>query len=838
MPHTKPYASARALAAVVLVTVAACAGEAVPPPAAPPAAPPPSAAASLDPTRAVVEGIVRGPDGAAVDGALVAVVSAADTAPPREAAAVVSEGGGRFRFAGLPPGKYAITATAPGLTAAYVDAFDVAAGATRAGVEARLGRDGRVARGVVVGPGTRPVAGAVVRFARVSQVSGDIFLGRTDARGAYEVRLPKAAYGVAVEAPGLESPALGLRGETEDQTLDVTLTRAFPAAEPPPAEVTAWLKQAAVPLATVEAGHGFADLAPVGKMVGDARVVAMGEATHGTREFFQLKHRIFEYLVAERGFTAFAFEAPFAEAQAVDAYVRTGKGDPADAVAGLRAWMFDTEEMLSLVRWMRRYNEDPKHKRKLRFYGFDTQYPSGSAQALVAYLHRVDPGFEAEARRALVRVDDDFTIPVSLLLPDAERAATAAALEALVKRMDEHRDAYVKRAGAEAFALARLHAATAWSGAETWALPLEAAIPLRDRTMADTVRALLDLEGPSGKMALWAANDHVEREATWFGGDTYRPMGNHLAQALGDAMVVLGFAAGGGLVPGHGAASGDGARASGTSPCPRPRRGRSTARWPRWTSRSWRSTCAGHRARARSPTGSARGSRRATRAAASPTRWSATWKDTSRPAAGTTRSSSSGRPPPPAPTRAGARRHTRSCRRSLRCATGAWRRVPPGELPAGWQRSAPGGHAPYQVLASTERPEGGKRCAVIARERSPWAWGTAALRQKVDAAPFRGKRVRLRAAVRAEVSGVGQEAHLYVRVARSGASDWMGSPGDGTLAIAGTFDRPIVDRAWRTYDVEVDVPQEAGTLTVGAALSGNGKAFVDEVSLSAVGEAK
>jgi erythromycin esterase len=83
--------------------------------------------------------------------------------------------------------------------------------------------------------------------------------------------------------------------------------------------------------------------------------------------------------------------------------------------------------------------------------------------------------------------------------------------------------------------------------------------------------------------------------------------------------------------------------------------------------------------------------------------------------------------------------------------------------------------------------------------------------------------------VRAEVKGVGHEAHLFVRVEGAGGSD------DATLAIAGTFDRPIVDRAWRAYDVEVDVPQEAASLTVGAALSGNGKAFVDDVSLSVVG---
>jgi erythromycin esterase-like protein len=75
--------------------------------------------------------------------------------------------------------------------------------------------------------------------------------------------------------------------------------------------------------------------------------------------------------------------------------VRTGRGDPAEAVARTRSWMLDAEEVLDLVRWMRRYNEDPRHRHKLHFYGFDMQICPEPAQALAAYLHRVDPAFDA-----------------------------------------------------------------------------------------------------------------------------------------------------------------------------------------------------------------------------------------------------------------------------------------------------------------------------------------------------------------------------------------------------------------------------------------------------------
>src|SRR5216684_6674973 len=87
-----------------------------------------------------------------------------------------------------------------------------------------------------------------------------------------------------------------------------------------------WIRQHAVRLKTPEAGHGFADMHPLKKIIGNARIVALGEATHGTREFFQLKHRILEFLVAEQGFTVFAIEANWPESLAVDDYVLHGTG--------------------------------------------------------------------------------------------------------------------------------------------------------------------------------------------------------------------------------------------------------------------------------------------------------------------------------------------------------------------------------------------------------------------------------------------------------------------------------------------------------------------------------
>ncbi len=143
---------------------------------------------------------------------------------------------------------------------------------------------------------------------------------------------------------------------------------AFPIAQD---AVVGWLRDRAIPLQTVEAGRGFADLQPLKKIIGDARIVALGEATHGTREFFQLKHRMLEFLATEMGFTIFSIEANMPEAYRLNDYVLTGVGDPAALLRGMYFWTWDTEEVLDMIRWMRRFNETGKGK--LEFTGFDMQ---------------------------------------------------------------------------------------------------------------------------------------------------------------------------------------------------------------------------------------------------------------------------------------------------------------------------------------------------------------------------------------------------------------------------------------------------------------------------------
>lgn len=152
-----------------------------------------------------------------------------------------------------------------------------------------------------------------------------------------------------------------------------------------------WLRKNAIPIQTVEAGHGFADLQPLDKVVGDARIVELGEATHGTREFFQLKHRLIEYLATQKGFTIFSIEANMPEAYRLNDFVLRGEGDPKALLKGMYFWTWNTEEVLNMILWMREFNQSGKGR--IEFTGFDMQTATVSLDTVRKFIAHHDPAY-------------------------------------------------------------------------------------------------------------------------------------------------------------------------------------------------------------------------------------------------------------------------------------------------------------------------------------------------------------------------------------------------------------------------------------------------------------
>ena len=158
-----------------------------------------------------------------------------------------------------------------------------------------------------------------------------------------------------------------------------------------------WLKKNAITFATADAGHGFEDLEPLRDIVGDARIVGLGEGTHGTREYFKMKHRLTEFLATEMGFTIFSIEASTPEAYEVNDYVARGAGDPKKLIGGMYFWTWNTEEVLDMVRWMRGFNESDRGH--IDFTGFDMQTPDVAMEIVQDFLRDVDPTLADEVRQ-------------------------------------------------------------------------------------------------------------------------------------------------------------------------------------------------------------------------------------------------------------------------------------------------------------------------------------------------------------------------------------------------------------------------------------------------------
>jgi erythromycin esterase len=264
------------------------------------------------------------------------------------------------------------------------------------------------------------------------------------------------------------------------------------------------------------------------------------------------------------GFTAFAMETGFAEAVKINDYVLGRVDEPERWQHNWFTWGWGYEqELLALVRWMRRYNENPQHTRKLRFYGIDVAVsyssPLAAIEGALTYLDRIDPDYAAFARRQSVLPlvgkfrgsgGGDEARAVSLnkykKLAVEERNAYAAAIADLVSRFETARVDYIRRSSEDEYewayhyAIAARQLDTAYRRAATEEKPDDHSRydVERDRAMADNVLWVLQREGPSGRIVVWAHNAHIQKIRQW--GEKVR-LGLFLDSMLGRDYVSIGF---------------------------------------------------------------------------------------------------------------------------------------------------------------------------------------------------------------------------------------------------------------------------------------------------------
>ena len=292
------------------------------------------------------------------------------------------------------------------------------------------------------------------------------------------------------------------------------------------AEATAWLNKNAIPIKTVKAENGLEDLKPLDNLIGDARIVELGECTHGSSEIFSMKHRMLEYLVKEKGFTIFSIEANMPEAYALNQYIIEGKGDSRKLLSGMYFWTWNTQEVLDMIEWMKRYNETAT--KKIMFTGFDMQISSTSVKII--------RNFANTHQTSLLSVIDEYDT-LSRISATQIRKGKAAnnskALKELANNMIDSLQHSTSLAKDTAFEWALQNAKILLQYSQF----LNGG-PDRDECMAVNIQWILQ-QNPAAKMVIWAHNAHISKAPDKFG--TIR-MGNYLAKTFGNKMIAIGFA--------------------------------------------------------------------------------------------------------------------------------------------------------------------------------------------------------------------------------------------------------------------------------------------------------
>jgi erythromycin esterase len=293
-----------------------------------------------------------------------------------------------------------------------------------------------------------------------------------------------------------------------------------------------WIRKHAIPVETADPIPSHEDLMPLKELIGERRLVALGEGTHGTSEFFKMKHRIVKFLAEEMGFTVFAIEANMPEARMVNRYVLTGEGDPKKALSGLYFWTWDTSEVLAMIEWMKEYNLSGKGR--MEFYGFDMQFPNVAMQNVKEFVGKADPDFVTTMMENYRHVEEFYQSMRKIR--DRSKVNFKKWFDA-AKEVHEYllgkRETYARSIDdlevdwAIQDALVVLQAAEAnMEGKRS-----------RDKSMAENLDWILEHSPPGTKVVTWAHNGHVSKS---FG--AYNSMGNYLSQSHGDDMIVFGFA--------------------------------------------------------------------------------------------------------------------------------------------------------------------------------------------------------------------------------------------------------------------------------------------------------
>lgn len=301
------------------------------------------------------------------------------------------------------------------------------------------------------------------------------------------------------------------------------------------------------------------DYDPLMELIGDARFVLIGEASHGTHEFYEQRAEITKRLIQEKNFSAVAVEADWPDAYRVNRYVRGVSDDTTanEALAGFDrfpSWMWRNTVVVNFIDWLCDYNHSlPPNATKAGFYGLDLYSMYASIKAVLGYLEKIDPEAAKRARYRYSCIEhfgedsQSYGYAASFGLSPSCEDEVVKQLHELQRRADKYaqRDS---RVAEDEFFYAQQNARLVKNAEEYYRSMFRGRVSswnLRDRHMAETLDQLvahLDRQGCRTKVVVWAHNSHLgDARATDMGDAGELNVGQLVRQQYGNEAVLVGF---------------------------------------------------------------------------------------------------------------------------------------------------------------------------------------------------------------------------------------------------------------------------------------------------------
>ena len=291
-----------------------------------------------------------------------------------------------------------------------------------------------------------------------------------------------------------------------------------------------WIKENANTFDTSLSDNESSNLKGLTKIIDSARIIALGEGTHGTNQFFNTKDQIVRFAAEKYKNIVFAMEANMPEAKLVNDYIINGKGVSKAALAGMYFWTWNTQEVLNMIEWMRKYNESGKGK--IEFWGFDLQTPTVAMQNVESFIHNYDAEFSDSVSFYYRDISNISSTISNADYHDKISYATTWYQSSInvLNHLIRDRKKYLQLDDSINVDWIIQNARIVEQGAEIH-IPGKKS---RDEEMALNAEWIISHSPKNVKIVLWAHNFHISKAEN--------SMGSYLNKEYGDKMINFGFA--------------------------------------------------------------------------------------------------------------------------------------------------------------------------------------------------------------------------------------------------------------------------------------------------------